>query len=729
MEEGRWKKEVGRFKIAKGSPLLIILLAAIVTYWPIAFCVYTFKWDMLDVVFPFRYFGGECIRNGIFPLWNPYQLTGVPVYADLQYPLFSPEMWITGLTAGYSIYTLHFLFIFYLVLAGYGMYRLTLFFNDHRMFALLTGITYMLSGFFVGHGQALFSIIGAAFLPWVVLYMIKNCLKPGLTSTLKLAAFIFLMLTTGYQFISIMTAYLLLAILIYYVAFHRKTLAILFRLFKYNGLLLILVLLLCLVLVIPVIQVSDYNERIASGLSYSKSLIASFTWQSLISLVTPFATVKYPEFFGTDISMRNMHTGLIMLLVFVSGLMRKKTGIQWLILSFGLVCLLASFGSVLPVHKMMFRFLPFIHMLRMPAYFNLFTSFAIILIAGLHLPDIIQNNGNRRSLKGLTILSIILMVPLLIFSILHIQPSFPDLHMMIHQTKEYVQSLNSHEHIVIQAPVQLVFLFCLLVFLLVDKFRPYLGKAIFILVCVEMVLAVNLNSYFTVYSTVRPQYIQQFMKNQPSGFPVPENTAVMDNSDKNLMHDPLWRNMGILTKKLSYDGFSSFILKPFNYVDDSLPALRDVLIENPPVYISGSIKRISGLRERDVRFNREDLYVSDQVFNSIPVNLKRNTAHDTLTIHSFSPVHCTVSYTLDTAAVITYLQADYPGWEISIDGEKVQLFNSNFMYLSAFVPAGEHQVTFTYENRPVLISFIISYAVFMIILVGLVFRCCRLKFF
>src|SRR5512140_489285 len=103
------------------SPVFIILAIAILAFWPISFLIYTFKWDMLDVVLPFRYFAGECIQNGVFPLWNPYQLTGSPIYADMQYPLWSPEVWLVGLTTGYSIYVLHFLFILYIFLAGYGM--------------------------------------------------------------------------------------------------------------------------------------------------------------------------------------------------------------------------------------------------------------------------------------------------------------------------------------------------------------------------------------------------------------------------------------------------------------------------------------------------------------------------------------------------------------------------------------------------------------------------------
>jgi len=675
---------------------------------------------MLDVVFPFRYFGGECIRNGIFPLWNPYTLTGVPVCADMQYPLWSPEMWIIGLTAGYSIYTLHFLFIFYLVLAGYGMYRLTLHFNANRQYATLAGITYMLSGFFVGHGQALFSVIGATFLPWVVLYMIRNCLKPSLVLTLKLALLIFLMLTTGYQFISVLTGYLLLAILVYYLFYYRKSRPDLIKLFRYNGLLLLAVLLLSLVIVVPVIQASGYNERIGAGLAYNKSIVASFTWQSLISLVTPFATVKYPEFFNTDISMRNMHVGLIMLLVFAAGLIRRKPGILWLIIIYGGVCLLASFGNALPVHKLMFRYLPFIHMLRMPAYFNLFTSFAVILVAGARLPAIAEQEGDRRSLKEMAILAVILLIALMTYSAFHIQGSFPDLQKAIHQTQEYVGSLNFHEHIMIQAPLQIISIVCLLAFMFVNKLRLYLGKAIFLLVCAEMILAVNLNGYFTVYATVHPRQIQQFMNGQPRGFPVPQDIPVRENSDRNLTHDPLWRNMGILTKKISNDGFSSFILKPYNYLDDSLPALRDVLIENPPVYLSGLVYRETEAFKKDSLFHRMDLFLSDPDFNALPPGLKRNTDAVNPEIVSFSPVHCSARYNLDSAAVITYLQADFPGWEASLDGKKVPLFKSNFMYQSVLAPAGEHQVDFRYRNKPVLISFILSYSVFFILLAGVI---------
>lgn len=708
--------------LLKRSPLIIIVLTAILAYWTVAFCIYTFKWDMLDVVLPFRYFAGECIHNGVFPFWNPYLLNGVPVCADLQYPLWSPEVWLIGLTTGYSIYTIHFLFMAYLVLAGYGMYRFTLHFNKHKTAALLAGVAYMLSGFFTGHGQALFSIIGAAFLPWVILYMVKNCENPGLYRTIKLSVIIFLMVSTGYQFISIITGYLLLAIFVYYGGHILINGGTIRKFLRHNVILLLLEILLCLVIIVPVIQVLGYNERLGTGVRYAKSIVNSFTWPSLISLITPFSTVKYPEFFGTDVSLRNMYVGLIILLAFAAGIFKKKTGLQWLILVFGFVCLLASFGPALPVHKMMYRFLPLVHNLRMPAYFNLFFVFAVIFTAGIHLPEIFRQTGEYvKNLRLLSLFALGMMAVLLVYSIFHISHPLPDFRELFRHHDDFLHALNFHEHILIQLPLQIILVLSLFLYLKFNKSGKHTATLISVLVFIEMIVAVNLNSYFTVYSTFRPGHIQNFLDSQPNAFPVPDHTPIVDNSDKKIQHDPLWRNMGILTKKLSYDGFSSFILNPYNFLDDSIPDLRDALIRNPPVYFSGKVYRTGEARIRHREFTPDDLFIPDEVYNSLPVYLKRNNNKDSLKYISFSPNKFTVECNLDTAAVITYLQADYPGWKVRIDGGKSLHFTSNFMYISALVPAGAHQVVFRYENHPVFISFIISYSVFMVLLCGLIY--------
>jgi hypothetical protein len=718
------------------SPFVIILATAIISYWPIAFFDYTFKWDMLDVVFPFRYFAGECIQNGIFPLWNPYQLTGSPIHADLQYPLWSPEVWLVGLTTGYNIYILHILFIFYIFLAGYGMYRLTLFIARHRLASVITGVSFMLSGFFVGHGQALFSIIGASFLPWVVLYMIKNLSKPSLYRTLKLALFIFLQLSTGYQTISIITGYLLLIIFLYYLFENIKNRNRFFSILKLNGLLILVLLLLCIVIFIPVLQVAGFNDRISAGLSYEKATVYPFTFNCLISLFTPFATVKYPEFFNTDISMRNMHFGLLMLLVFIVALFKRKTGLQWVMLVFGFICFLASLGDALPVYKFLYQHVPLINRLRMPAYFNLFTVFTILFSAGVSLPNLLnQIKRYRKSLLYVLSSALCVLLVMLIISVFRINFGTSVLRNILQQPFLIPSGLTFYEHLAIQSVLQGFLLTLILIVLVKKSFSGYFITVFPALVVVEMIVAVNLNSYYTVISTIKPYELNEYLSGQPKGFPIPDNKSIIENSDKKLTHAPFWRNMGTLTKRISFDGFTSFVLKPYDYLYDSLPRLKDTLLNNPPVYLSGRVYKISSLKSPRISFSRNDLFVSDSVFLTLPSTLKKDLVRNMIDILSFNPVKITIRYEIDTTAIITLMQADYPGWGVRIDGEEVSHFTSNNLYISAIAPPGKHTVVFEYKNRIVVVSFIVSYSVLtalIILLFYLSFRSLspwKVKFF
>jgi hypothetical protein len=705
------------------SPPVILLLVALMAYWPIASCVYTFKWDMLDVVFPFRYFTGECIKNGVFPLWNPYLLTGSPVAADLQYPVWSPEVWLIGITTGYSIYTLHFLFMAYIFLAGYGMYRLVQYLSGSRPAGSITGIAYMLSGFFVGHGQALFAIIGAAFLPLVVMYALKSFTKPSLSHALKLALFLYFQISTGYQFISIMTAYLVLVLFMYFLFKSIKNRNQLSDLIRYNSLMLSLVALLCLVILVPAIQFSGLSQRMSMGLTYEKAKIYPFTPECLISLLTPFATVKYPEFFQTDISMRNMHVGLIMLVAFAASLFRRKTRLQWIILTFGIICFLAALGELVPIHRILFRFLPFLNRIRMPAYFNLFTIFTILVCTGQGLPDLLNKTGKyRKTLIVVLSLTAVLLVTLLVFSSFHIDFAGSPLHGLIHHPAFTLDTMNIHEHILLQAPLQLLFVTFILILLLIQRLNRYLRIGLPLIVTAEMVIAVNLNIYFTVLSTVKPYEIQRFMEEQPKGFPPPDlNIPVAYNSDKELTRDPLWRNMGILTKRISNDGFSSFVLDAYNFLDDSLPVLREALLGNPPVYLSGNVKRITALDKKATEYHSNTLFVSDSVFSFLPSGMKQDFHAGYLHITQFSPLKLAVKYETDSSSVLTYLQSHIRGWEVRLDGKEHAHFTSNFLYLSTLAPAGSHTIVFEYRNPLAVFFFCITSITLAVIAMVLIY--------
>ena len=154
---------------------------------------------------------------------------------------------------------------------------------------------------------------------------------------------------------------------------------------------------------------SGFSGRLTQGLSLQKALYFPFTPQSLISLLLPFSTVKNPEFFKTDFSMNNLYFGLLMFIVFIYGLLKSKKGIEKILLGFGLISLLASFGNYLPIRKLMFSYLPFMNQFRMPSYFSYFAVFSFILSAGIHLPGFLKSFQEKRKRILLITLPILLL--------------------------------------------------------------------------------------------------------------------------------------------------------------------------------------------------------------------------------------------------------------------------------------------------------------------------------
>src|SRR6185295_11407845 len=118
---------------------------------PVSFMLQALKNDIVSLEYPINYFISQSIHNGEMPYWFNTWGLGFPLQSNLTWGLFSsPQMFFCA-AFDYNIYTLHIEFIFFILLAGWGMYYLLQrwFLNDRRI-ALMLSICYMLSGFMVG---------------------------------------------------------------------------------------------------------------------------------------------------------------------------------------------------------------------------------------------------------------------------------------------------------------------------------------------------------------------------------------------------------------------------------------------------------------------------------------------------------------------------------------------------------------------------------------------------
>lgn len=138
-----------------------------------------FLWeDFLEQEIPYRAFAANCLQHGTFPLWNPYTFCGMPFFAELQTAVLYPtNLLLTWLISAGSLGTwwIEFFIIGHFWIAAFGMFLLCRreFFQGWYA-ALFAALAYGFSGMMVTHAIHQGMIFQFAWLPWVVLCMLRG---------------------------------------------------------------------------------------------------------------------------------------------------------------------------------------------------------------------------------------------------------------------------------------------------------------------------------------------------------------------------------------------------------------------------------------------------------------------------------------------------------------------------------------------------------------------------
>lgn len=135
--------------------------------------------DFQNLVFPQVAYAAEILKTGFMPLWNWYTWGGSPMLAAWQSAVLYPPTWgaiLTGIPFG-----LHVAIFAHLWLAALGAARLVrTLFPVRRAGAILSGLCYAGSGFFLGHIEQVNSVAAIAWTPWILDAVIRIiCLGKG----------------------------------------------------------------------------------------------------------------------------------------------------------------------------------------------------------------------------------------------------------------------------------------------------------------------------------------------------------------------------------------------------------------------------------------------------------------------------------------------------------------------------------------------------------------------
>ena len=164
------------------------------------FCSFLFFYDLFDgryllterdlgpYFIPPRFFWVESIKNGDFPLWNPYQFSGHPFFANPQHAIIYP---LNGLffllpfdMAFNAIIILHFF------LGGLFTYLFLRDLRVHSTGALISGLIFMLSGYLLSVHSLLTCLLSVIWTPLIMMFFRRAIGNPGSKNEIITALFI-----------------------------------------------------------------------------------------------------------------------------------------------------------------------------------------------------------------------------------------------------------------------------------------------------------------------------------------------------------------------------------------------------------------------------------------------------------------------------------------------------------------------------------------------------------
>lgn len=702
-------------------PFLIIIAVGLVGYWQVAFLQNTLKWDMTDQYFPWRYFVSECLRNGIFPQWNPYQHLGYPIHADPQSGVWYPIVWVISFIHGYDLYGNQFDFVLHVILGGIGMFLLVKYFIKNTEVALLAGCCYMLSGFFIGNAQHLTYIVSGAWIPFILFYYARITANLSWKNVVRAAFCFFLLLTGGYPAFAIILSYSLLIIfIIHSIHFLRKKDVMMLKKFILNNF---------LFLFLTVILSAGWMASIFTSWNYFTrsgklpiEIINQFPFapQSMISCLLSLVTATDRNFIDSDISMSNLNFGTICFAASLFSFFRKKEKGEKIIITTGIFFLLASFGAYTPVRKFLYDFVPLMDLFRFPSIFRVFALICFIISAAYSLKFLLDQPTSIKKFK-------IILISFLLFYGVMIALSF---------TKESVNQLRyfdvSHfntsfnnlgfwESAFIQSALLSVLLLIFFFFLKKDFNKNF--KYLFWIAVIDVMVSAQLNIPVTVVSDSTTSKLEKKLSALQEKFPVPQNKPAWMYSDSSGQIGLFWKNLGIFYKRPQFDGYNPFHLRGYSRLTDEPGFFYPVLKNNLAFFSDNYSFFADTIRDTVILKSKSNhLFIPEKFKTEIKSEDLQSSESDKAEIILFRPDQIKIKSHSSFSQFLTLMQHDYPGWNVSVDGKRVDHFISDYMFISILLPAGNHLVECTFENKTASAGLIISIASILVCLALLIVK-------
>jgi len=692
-----------------------------------------FLWeDMLYYSYPVRSFAATSMALGQLPLWNPYTFNGMPFLADIQTAVFYLPLTILTFfvrDGGLNFYWLQMVVIAHYMLAGIGMFYLSLSMGLRRIPSLFAAIVYMLSGFMITHAIHQQVITLVAWYPLIFLMFRRAILGQGKWTWVFACGLILGHSTlAGYPQLSLYLYCFLFAYFFFeLLTTHRSSILTppALQMAAKAACIVILSIAVSMIQLLPTYELAGLSQR--AEITYEKSTEGSLAWSQLV-------TFFYPKLFGSAGAGGYNYRGpgpywhywetciyvgasplLLMCLSFFLIRGNKEVAFFW---GTAIFVILFALGSNFFLHKLFFDFVPGFSKFRNPARMGIFFTFAAAVLSGFSLQALLsdgQSNRERRNWRNLLMMlfGIAALVWLLLISGL-LTDAFP--FMKNHQIFALVKKELTGSILVLTVSATTLYV------LLMKRTWSlrWLILALFAILCADLLhfggdqntARLDPADYFS-----RPKRIVDFLRNEGKS----EIFRVNTRNAQGMIMD---RNQGMVDRIFMMEGYTPLVLQrayaPYRSSEQSLDLLN-VKYKTVTDESAGALSLVPHPTYLPRAFMVYDVRVVEKE-DELVAHLKRpdfdhratalvEKNPDRTIVQPTGPVewdaHITryennfISLDVKTGhdGLLVLSEIYYPGWTAHVDGTETEILQANYNLRSIVVPEGAHTVELRFEPK------------------------------
>ncbi|HEV7780818.1 MAG TPA: YfhO family protein [Chitinophagaceae bacterium] len=710
---GRWK------------PYLFLLLIAIIAYWPISFQLFSVKNDAIHYFLPVRYQVSSSIQQGYFPYWSNSFYLGYPIHGDMQTGVWNPFVQLISVFTKYTITIFHFETLLYIFLAGAGMYKLSGIISRSVPGRLVLATAYMLCGYILGSGEFINWLASAAFIPFVLSYYYRFLHEPGLSNTLKTAVAIWLLLVCGYPADSIIMAYVLAGMCVYFFIKNRRRVgtdrALVRKYFVYHGILVIATLLLLSPALLSYFELLPYYSR-GTGTGHAEAMINSFDPKSSLSFISPWSVVATDFTASGDITGRNIFPGIYMLVFAVASFFLENSKRKIILLIAAISSFLFCLGDATPFRAICYDIIPGMNVFRHPSHFRLYTILSLLLLSAITIDKLSAKEKLAEKITRLvTISGIAVMTLLILVTLFTGSGKFLHLFSAIGNREElklFLQSLTWKDMLLVSCIIQLFFLGAFLFFTGNKRSLPW--KTFLALHILNLIINSALALPATFVSKTSPAVINKLIKEQtrsydPSSFNkmLAKNTEGASDHSSEIGLSFFYSQKPGLTK---ITNSPAFLASMDSFVQSD--RLYDHILHKPVAWLS---QRDAGLLDtvRLTDFTMDCIYSFPDKMGHSPYSSCDSLAGEA-TITYAAPGRFTIKAATVFPCRLNLTQAYHHRWTATVNGGAVPVEKTNIAFMSISLPKGSSEIVWRYQPGIIPYAFILSLLTLSVIIVFLV---------